>query len=476
MSTPLPATAGHPCSRARSFAAELGVVLAVLAGSVAAHAAPVLMISIDGLRPSDVLEAESRGLRLPVLTGLVHDGAYATGVRDALPSVTYPNHTTLVTGVWPARHGIVSNTVFDPLRKNMGGWYWYSQDIKVPTLWDAVHASGRPVASLGWPVTVGARSIDANIPEYWRAHNKEDAKLDRALVTPGLADALEREGHVALVDTGETAPPADVVKAHDAAAIYRLKRPAFFTLHLSSLDHVQHLSGPGSPEAHAALEKIDAEVGEVIQAGRAVEPDLVVAIVSDHGFARVDHDLNLGVAFVDAGLITLDAGGRPTTWEAAPWPSGGSAGVVLARQDDPALRAKVAALLNHLAADPASGVGRVIDRSEIDALGGGTDMDFFVDAKIGYNIESKLTGPLIGPGSEKGTHGYFPDHPEMRATFILDGPGLGRRGSLGEVDMRDIAPTLAKILAVSLPTAEGKPLFSTGSFGRMSEAKSIKAR
>jgi predicted AlkP superfamily pyrophosphatase or phosphodiesterase len=438
---------------------RIAAAIAAFAASGVAHAAPVLMISIDGLRPGDVLEAQSRGLRLPTLTGLAHEGAYATGVRNALPTVTYPNHTTLITGVWPARHDVASNTVFDPLRKNISGWYWYAQDIKVPTLWDAVHAAGRPVASLGWPVSVGAVTIDANIPEYWRAHDAEDMKLERALVSPGLTDALEGEGHVTLADTGDTSPASDALKAKDAAALYRLKRPAFFTLHLSSLDEVQHMTGPGSAESHAALEQIDTEVGELVSAARAVEPDLVVAIVSDHGFAPVEHDLNLGVAFVRAGLLDLDGEGRPVRWDAAAWPSGGSAGVVLARRDDPALRAKVQAVLDGLAADPASGVGRVIGRELIAGMGGAPDMDFFVDAKIGYNMGSKLTGPMVTAGSEKGTHGYFPDHPEMRATLIIEGPGVGRRGSLGEVDMRDIAPTLAEILGVSLPTAQGKPLF-----------------
>ena len=437
----------------------LSAALTSLALGASAHAAPVLMISIDGLRPAEVLDAPQRGLHLPVLERLAREGAYASGVRDVLPSVTYPNHTTLVTGVWPARHGIASNTVFDPLRKNHEGWYWYASDIQTPTLWDAVHAAGRPVASLGWPVTVGASSIDDNLPEYWRAHDAEDAKLERALVTPGLAQALERQGGAPLVDTGDTSPDADALKARDAAALYRLKRPAFFTLHLSSLDDVQHETGPGSAQSHAALERIDAEVGEVVAAGREVEPDLVVAIVSDHGFAPVEHDLNLGVAFVQAGLIQLNDKGAPVAWDAAAWPSGGSAGVVLARRDDAALRAKVAALLDRLAADPTSGVGRLIDRPQIAAMGGATDMDFFVDGRIGYTFTNTLTGPLVTPGTEKGTHGYFPEHPEMRATLILNGPGLPLHGSLGEVDMRDIAPTLAKLLDVALPSATGKPLF-----------------
>ena len=307
----------------------------------------------------DVLEAKARGVADPNLQALAQHGVYAAAVRDALPSVTYPNHTTLVTGVWPAVHGISNNTVFDPLRRNLGGWYWYSPAIKVPTLWDAVHASGRSVASLGWPVSVDRATIDFNIPEYWRAHIPEDVKLEHALSTPGLPEAVAEQAHLAMSDVinmGDTTVEEDEVKAQAAAAIYALKRPAFFTLHISSLDHMEHLYGPGSPKANAALTRIDAALAELIAKARAVEPDLVVAIVSDHGFAPVQHDTELEAAFVEAGLITLDPTGKPMAWDAMPWSAGGSAAVVLARPEDAVLRAKVAALLNRLSKDPASGV------------------------------------------------------------------------------------------------------------------------
>jgi predicted AlkP superfamily pyrophosphatase or phosphodiesterase len=417
------------------------------------------MISIDGLRPGDVLEADARGIRAPNLERMAREGAVATGVRDALPSVTYPNHTTLVTGVWPARHGIASNTTFDPLRRNAEGWYWYAPAIRVPTLWDAVHAAGQPTASLGWPVTVDDRSIDYDLPEYWRARTADDLRLEHALATPGLPEAIEAHAQVAIADMASTEPAADEAKARAAAALIALKHPAFFTLHISSLDHEQHLFGPGSPEAHAALERIDTAVGGLVAQARRDEPGLVVVIVSDHGFAPVEHDVNLGPAFVAAGLIRLDASGAPVAWDAAPWESGGSAAVVLARPDDTALRAKVAALLNRLAADPASGIGQVIGREQIAELGGAPDADFFVDARIGYEFGDKLQGPLTGPGLLKGTHGYFPAHPEMRATLIIHGPGAPAHRDLGEVDMRDIAPTVAKLLGVGLPSADGRPLF-----------------
>jgi predicted AlkP superfamily pyrophosphatase or phosphodiesterase len=97
---------------------------------------------VDGLKPEAVLHAQEYGLALPNLVRLTEDGMYSSGVRGVLPTVTYPSHTTLITGVSPAKHGISANTTFDPYNKNEKGWYWYAEDIKVPTLWDAAHTAG----------------------------------------------------------------------------------------------------------------------------------------------------------------------------------------------------------------------------------------------------------------------------------------------------------------------------------------------
>src|SRR5690348_7126383 len=113
------------------------LVFAILTGAQAS-AAPLLVISIDGMRPDYVIEAEKHGLRVPTLRKMMAEGAYARSVIGVNPTVTYPSHTTLVTGVSPAEHGIYNNTPFDPTDANQGGWYWYAVDIKVPTLFDAV--------------------------------------------------------------------------------------------------------------------------------------------------------------------------------------------------------------------------------------------------------------------------------------------------------------------------------------------------
>ena len=90
-------------------------------------AAPVLMISVDGLKPEYVLDADAHGLKIPFLRGLLRDGTYARGVTGVWPTVTYPSHTTLLTGLSPAEHGIYNNLEFDPKSTFANAWYWYAQ-------------------------------------------------------------------------------------------------------------------------------------------------------------------------------------------------------------------------------------------------------------------------------------------------------------------------------------------------------------
>ena len=152
-----------------SFHLAVPLVLLVSALASRAHAAPVLMISIDGLKPEYVTQADARGMKLPYLRSMMRDGAYAEGVVGVWPTVTYPSHTTLLTGVAPAVHGIYNNLEFDPQMLYSGAWNWYASQIKSPTLWKVAHSAGLRTASIGWPVSVGATDVDWLIPEFWRS-------------------------------------------------------------------------------------------------------------------------------------------------------------------------------------------------------------------------------------------------------------------------------------------------------------------
>jgi predicted AlkP superfamily pyrophosphatase or phosphodiesterase len=415
----------------------------------------LVMISIDGLRPDYVTAAAAHGAKVPALRRFLVDGAFADGVEGVIPTVTYPSHTTLVTGVWPARHGIFSNTTFDPLRKNQDGWYWYTEDLRVPALWDAAGRAGLVTASIQWPVTVGAR-ITWNIPEIWRASTPDDAKLLRAVSTPGLLAELEPE--LGAYPRGLEAAD-DELRGRYAMHLLETKRPGLLTLHLLALDHTQHETGPFSTESMAVLERLDAVIGAVRGTVERLAPGRAwVAVVSDHGFARTQTQFNPFAAFRAAGLLTADDSGKITDWKAVPWTAGGSTAIVLKDPSDAAALAKVRALLDALARDPANGIDRVLDADALHRRGGFPPASFLVGLKPGWRVGSNLSGPVVSTSYQAGTHGHLPDLPDLLAAFFVVGPGVPAARSLGIIDMRDIAPTLAHLLGAPLPTADGKAL------------------
>jgi predicted AlkP superfamily pyrophosphatase or phosphodiesterase len=423
-----------------------------------AAAAPVLLISIDGLKPEYVTQADKHGLKVPNLRRFIAEGAHAEGVVGVVPTVTYPSHTTIVTGVAPSEHGVISNTTFDPLLKNHAGWYWYGQAIRAQTLWEAASRAGLTTASINWPVTVEARCVRYLIPEYWRAETEDDLRLIEALSRPDgwLRHLEEKLGPY--TNGNETSLAGDEIRTRYSIEIIESTKPGLLTIHLSALDETEHETGPFSKESCQTLEALDGMIGRIAAAATKADPKTVVAIVSDHGFIATEHRVNLAVPFVQAGLITL---GKPETsgartvsdWLASPWPAGAMAGVMLKNPADAAARDRVGRMLENLAADPDSGIARVLTAADIGKLGGFPDAAFLVELKPGYQLGYAFSGPLVTPAPSTGMHGYLPDRPEMRAAFFIMGAGITRGKQLGVIDMRQIAPTLAAILGVPLPAA-----------------------
>jgi predicted AlkP superfamily pyrophosphatase or phosphodiesterase len=422
-----------------------------------APAVPVVLISIDGLKPDYVLDADKHALQIPNLRRLVAEGAHASGVTGVLPTVTYPSHTTMVTGVSPAKHGVITNSPFDPFSKNLNGWYWYAEDIKVQTLWDACAKARIATSSVDWPVTVGA-NITFNIVQYWRAENAEDRKLIRALSTPGLF--AEAEGALGpYTDGNDYSVAGDVRRAAFNVYLLEKKKPRFHLSYFGSLDEEEHKTGPYSSQTFAILEQLDSVIGQVraaaerIGGGRAI-----ICVVSDHGFKLTDKEVNLNSALREAGLIELNDQGRVKSWRAFAWYGGGSAGIMLRDEKDNEARKTAGDVLNRLASDASSGVARVVDRAGARVMGGFPDAAFVVALRPGYRLGSKLQGPVAAAVRPGGTHGYAPDVQEMNSSFFIAGPGIAAGRDLGQIDMRDIAPTLAALLGVQLPSAEGRRL------------------
>lgn len=422
---------------------------AVLAVEPARH---VVLISIDGMRPASYLT--DGPAQIPTLRALKARGAWARGVIGVLPSVTYPSHTTMITGVPPAVHGIDHNSFVDPEGRSAGAWLWYARDIRVPTLPGILRASGRTTAGVSWPVTVGM-DLDYNVPEHFRSRHPEALSLLRALSTPRIID-----GYEASLPSGIPWPPSDAERAGMAAWILRTYKPHFTMLHIFDNDTASHNHGPDSPEALAALETSDTHVKLVLdavaEAGLTDRTDLV--IVSDHGFVPVTTAVQPNFAFKQAGLLQAAEGGGITSWEAYLKSAGGAGFVYLKRPDDAALASRVRLVLDAIVADPANGVDRLWTREDLAAAGAGPRAAFALTMKSGFYTGGGHAA-LRQPTRGKGGHGFDPRMPALHASLVMAGPGVSRTGDLGVVRMTQIGPTIARWFGVRLAAEADAPLW-----------------
>jgi predicted AlkP superfamily pyrophosphatase or phosphodiesterase len=429
---------------------------AFLPSLLSAETRRLVVVSVDGMMSAYYTRADELGLRIPNLRRLMKEGAYASGVIGVLPTVTYPSHTTLITGVTPRVHGIVGNRIVDPLDRAHGAWYWFAEDIRVPTLVSAAAARHLTSGSVFWPVSVGL-GTDWDLPEFWRPDSDSpfDLKLLKAMTTPGLLEdvGIRRGRPVGF-------PLVEQDRMDTALFILDVHRPHLMLVHLIDLDAAEHAHGPMTPEARKALEASDANLGALLGAiaKDGVAAETVFAVVSDHGFLAVDRTLRPNVLLKDAGLLTVNEKGKTTDWKAWFHVNGGCATLLLRDPKDAATGARVRSLVEAKKAEVGSGIGRVLGPDEIKALGGDAEAALALDAADGFNFVGSLDGPWSSPAESRGYHGYAPDRKEMQASFLVMGPGLTRKGDLGVIKMTQIAPTLARWLGVSLGPEADQPL------------------
>ena len=426
--------------------ALLWLALAATVGCAARAPRPrVVLVSVDGLWARDLQRAESAGVRLPVLDSLRRAGALAAGVIGSFPSVTYPSHTTIITGVPPARHGIYSNRVFTPPTdtSRLEIWYWEADSVRVPTLFDAAHTAGLKTAAVGWPVTGDDTTITYNLPEIWaaRVFGDSDLAVMRHSGTPGLLDSL---------GAAATGPFKDSLRVDWAAAILRRWDPDLLALHVIDLDDRKHDHGVWDDSVGLALRKVDRELGRLLTAvheseGRAGRQTTIV-ITSDHGFLSYQQGLRPGVLLARAGLVTLDTAGRVTSWDAAVLTNGGSVMLLPRDSSDRTIAARIRAAI------PDSLVGRgrpiraVWPRDTLTALGSDPRALWALDLNDGFYSSGGYSGALLGP-RRGGGHGYDPRRPELYAFLLTSGPGQAGAGVI--LKQTDIAPLISKILGLS---------------------------
>ena len=410
----------------------------------------VILISIDGFRSNFYLEEKWPA---PNLQTMAKEGARSLGVTGVFPSVTYPSHTTVITGATPAKHGIYYNAPFEPAGQT-GKWYWESELIQVPTLWDAVRDAGKTSASLLWPVSVHA-PIDYNIPEYWSLENGGRIEPMRDMETPkGLLAEMELE---VLGKMNERTFNGNYLNREDrtgemAGYLLETYKPNLITLHLIAADHFQHNEGREGPMVYKSIAAIDRAIGKIMEAAEraGIQEKTTFIITGDHGFVNIHSSLSPNIWLVEAGLME-DAKDRGN-WKAAFHTSGASAFLHLKDPNDQESIKKVEKILDELPANIKK-LFRVVNRDELDQIGADPNAVLALAPIQGISFSPSTSGAILKP-AKGGTHGYFPDFDEIETGFVAWGAGIKENVEIQEMGLVDVASVVKYLLNLSIDLPE----------------------
>ena len=444
----------------RLSAAIVLIVIALLLASASqaqrggpAVANHVVIISLDGFTAAAMAD---ESIPVPTLRRLAARGATARGMRPVNPTVTWPNHTSMVTGVHPAKHGVLFNGLL--VRKpgvapRIEPWRDKADMVRVPTLYDVAHARGLTTAQVDWVAIQNPGTIT------WEFAERPDPKgvIPRELVAAGVVSNDDVQKFA-----GRNIVYRDHVWTQAAAHIIRKHRPNLMLFHLLNLDSTHHRYGPGTHAATSVMALLDTHVAEILRAvdDAGLTPRTTVFVVSDHGFKAVKRQIRPNAQFARAGLLTVQDG-KVTKADVYSVPEAGTALVYVTGPDE---RGELVARARE-ALEGMEGIDRTIEPKDYAALGLPQPADseqvgaLFLTAKDGYAFTADANEPAVvdaPPGS--GSHGYVASDPDLRALFIASGRGIREGVTLDAMDTVDIAPTAATLLNLELKAVDGRVL------------------
>ncbi len=418
----------------------------------AAPARHVIVISLDGF-PAYALADPT--VPAPNLRSLARDGAMAAAMTPVNPTVTWPNHTTIVTGVGPDRHGVLYNGL--PRRTGEGlplkvdPYVEKTVLVQAPTVYDAAHAAGLTTAEVDWVAIERAPTITWSFAE-WAG---PEGRVEREMVAAGLVTEEElrtfTKAPITLRDEIWTRAAAHIIKTH---------KPNLLLFHLLTTDSVQHRYGARSLAGNAALALADAQVGRIVDACRVagILPDTTFIIVSDHGFRSYTKTIRPNAVLAKAGV-------GDAAWVIS---EGGTAMVYATRSAEKGSpeRAKTLDAVRQALA-PVDGIARVLTPEEYASFGyprpdaNERMADLVLAARDGFAFNEAKEGDAVvdvPAGASPGSHGFLNTDADMGAIFIASGAGVKRGVALGVIRNLDVAPTIARLLGLELKDVSGQPL------------------
>ncbi len=374
----------------------------------------LLVVSVDGLDQRYLEQCDRMGLRIPHIRRLVREGQWSHGVIGVVPTITWPSHTTMITGVDPAVHAILSNR--RPASEG-GDYPWSVKLLKARTLLDATHDAGLRVATVTWPVTVDA-PVAFNLPEYFQ--RRRGGAMDMRSIESKASPPDLPKRIAAMFPSFPQEWMDDRTRTQAIVYLLRTERPDLLLVHLVDLDSEEHDNAPFSREANAVLEYTDELLGHMLE---ALPAPYAMALVSDHGFERVNTMVNLQTLAAAQGISSLHTTG----------------GVAIARDS------LAAGFLAATAQEPRYGIGRKIPKDEVARFAPELAKAAAVyEPADGFMFASgPPSGQILSKPRGIGNHGHWPTR--YRAVYLLWGPGI-RAERLPEISQKEIAGRLAAVL------------------------------
>ena len=425
----------------------------------------VVVISIDGFAAYLVNDPK---VPLPTIRRLAQEGCIIEGgmtVSD--PSVTWPNHTTLVTGMKPGRHGTLANGVLvrggigEPVK--IDSHRDQSDLVKVPTVVDVAHAAGLRTAEVNWPCTRNSQSFDDQFPDVPNALDYTTPRLRTELIKKGF---LRDETHASFRKSSVVG--LDYVWTEAACHLIRERKPHLMLVHLLNNDATHHRRGAQSQAGYTANAYADMCVSRIINAinDAGMRENTTIFLVADHGFTLTTKAIRPNVLLRKAGLLTVE-GGKLTQAQVHVIPEGGVGFVyctnpVKAPEDSAHVKKMFMGqegVADILLPDRYNEIGFPHPREYDQAP------DAILVAKDGYAVSGAVTGETLIATYEEaqtslGSHGFLAKLKKMNAMCILSGAGIRSGIKLQGVDNTAIAPTIAKLLGLKYPNTDGRPLSS----------------
>lgn len=421
----------------------------------------LVVISLDALMVQDLEYLKTQ----PNFKNILEKSSIVKEFKTIYPSLTYPIHTTVITGKYPKDHGIYHNMKFGVEREipdhNILGsdWYWYDEAIKVDTLVDVARRKGLTTSTVLWPV-MGGKRADYVIPEIWPT-SKEKSMREVVLEASRVETVEKIYDKFAPSMNWIVKPDLDGIGILSSIEIIKTIKPELIMIHMVSLDHYRHESGIASIFVDRALERYDSMVGDVIQATKdaGTFDETNFFLFGDHGQININQICNLNVLLEENGLIQTGEDHKVKAYTAYSFTAGLSTHIHTNGEDKRVFEA----LIKIKEAYPEF-IERIFTKEEVrDEYGLDGEFSFVVEGKNGTVFKNELgVAPIqeegdVGYKSYKATHGHLPEK-GGQPCIIAFGPEIKEKQIIDKGRVIDICPTLSALLDLKMEGLEGKSL------------------